>query len=176
MKKFIMILLTVLTSLTLFACADNKQSSNDPLAPPHVCPVFYYDCDTFIQDVNGVDKCFWEDGALVFNDHHKTGRQERKSATLSLQEEYDMWFNYCTHDLDFVKFFDLKGVECDADKIQVSESLNKDSHFIIKALQPCNQEKVVFIVADKTVDKNGEPRYGAVPRASRLTIMISTEE
>ena len=175
MKKILLILLTGMLCFHLFACTDNKSQKEVPERKP-VASAY----DTMIQDDNGVDKCFWEDGQVAFNDHGVTGRQRQKSASLAMQTEYDMWLRFLNRDLDLKNgYYDPIEFEYDEDKIEIKSNQDKENHFIIKVLQPCDKEKIVIKLTvkhelDNMFDENGDPYL--VPYIDNVVITISTVE
>lgn len=174
MKKFLLILLTGMLCFSLFACEEKKPQ----IKVPESKPVFVA-CDTMIQDDNGVNKCFWEDGFASFNDHGATGRQRQKSALLDMQTEYDMWLRMNSDDLDLANYFYPVEFEYDKNKIEIKTNPEKENHFIIKALQPCYKEEIVIKLTDKSplddiLDENGDPV--SIPFTQNIKITISTVE
>ena len=170
MKKFLLILLTGMLCFQLFACADNKPQKEEPESKPALSMY-----DTMIQDDNGVDKCFWEDGQVAFNDYGGTGRQRQKSASLAMQTEYDMWLRMLLDDLDLVNSFYPIEFEYDEDKIEIKSNQDKENHFIIKVLQPCDKEKIVIKLTakhklDDILDENGDPVSVSVTQNIAITI------
>jgi len=174
MKKIMSILLTGLLSLSLFACADEEKTPNEqPVSKPPLVMI-----DTLIQDADGEHKCLWKDGYVYFNDHGSTGQQRQKSAVLSLHTEYDMWFFDMDRDLDFVNHFYPVEFEYDETKIEIKENPDKENHFILKVLQPCDKEEIVAKLTarsrfDGMVNENGEPYHK--PFTQNIAITISTE-
>ncbi len=175
MKKLISILLTGLLSLSLFACADVEKKTPDeqPVSSP-VCMAI----DTLIQDTDGEHKCFWEDGQVYWDNHRGTDRQVEKSAVLSLQTEYDMWFRLGKDDLDLANYFYPVEFENDETKIEITANTEKENHFILKVLQPCDKEKIVIKLTEKShldgmVNEHGEPC--SIPFTQKVAITISTE-
>ena len=173
MKKFFVILLTALIGLFCFACVDNDTK-------PNYTPVKMA-FDTIIQDSDGVDKCFWEDGKAMFDDTFNSGSQKQKSAVLTTQTEYDMWFalNRRVLELSNEEFYYPTEFEYDETKIEIKANPNEESHFILRALQPCNKEQIIIkitgrSVLDDDVDENGEPLH--IPTTQRVTITVSTTE
>ena len=173
MKKLLVTFLASLLMLSCLACSDEKNTPNEePERKPALSK-----CDTIIQDDNGVDKCFWEDGLVSFNDHSGSGRQQQKSALLDTQTEYDMWLRIRLDDLDLANYFYPVEFEYDATKIEIKANPNKENHFILKVLQSCEQEQVSIKLTSKSIrddmlDENGEPV--SVPIPQNFSITIST--
>lgn len=173
MKKIILIMLTGLLGFSLFACTDKTPQNQPPDSKPALSMY-----DTIIQDDSGVDKCFWENGLVSFNDNGGTGRQRQKSASLTMQTEYDMWLRMRLDDLDLANDYYPVEFEYDETKIEIKENSEKENHFIIKAVQPCDKEEVIIKLTakhalDDKLDENGEP-YG-IPITQNITILISSE-
>lgn len=173
MKKFLLTMLTGLLGFTLFACT-NKTPNTEPYENKPVMSMY----DTIMQDDNGVDMCFWEDGSVSFNDHGGTGRQRQKSASLIIQTEYDMWLRMHIDDLDLANDYYPVEFEYDETKIEIAKNSEKENHFIIKVVQPCNKEEVIIKLTAKSelndkLDENGEP-YSR-PITQNVTVLISSE-
>lgn len=173
MKKFLSILFAGLLAISLFACADTKT----PQKEESVRKQARMGCDTLIQDSNGEHKCFWEDGQVFFNDSFSTfpHRQTRKSATLNIQTEYDMWFRTGRRDLDLARNYYPVELEYDETKIEIKANPEKENHFILKVLQSCDKEVIITKLTSKApLDENGEPLY--IPSQINITITIGTED
>ncbi|MCH5155736.1 MAG: hypothetical protein J1F69_03940 [Clostridiales bacterium] len=203
MKKWLSTILTCLLALCLFACASVKAEEGDLQEAVEDCGSDHsFHCfdrtETIIQDADGEHKCFWEDGKAFFDDNAYVEpcihypwqrRQTQKSATLTLQTEYDMWFSDRHGELDFTQY-DLEQrnpcrnyypveFEYDKEKIEIKPNPEKNNHFIIKVLQPCDNEIIVSIISeyhdtDEMFDENGNPY--SIPCPSYLKVPISTVE
>lgn len=170
MKKFFAILCASLAALLLFACGG-KQSATDK---PNNRNPMRTAVDTLIQDVNGEHKCFWDDGKVFFDECSGRERQIQKSATLSLQTEYDMWFFDSDKEIELsnTEFFYPTEFEYDRTKIEITKS-ERDNHFTLKILQPCNREEIA-ITLNPTITaayENGKPI--SVPSPSVFSIYIT---
>lgn len=176
MKKFLAITLSCLTALSLFACAGNNtpETHNDtdiPQGTEHG-PIItddsvikitdgffdpFYRDDVMIQDDDGTYKCLWDDGKARFDDYYftgkiGTGRQNQKSAVLTVQTEYDLWFEE-SKDVLLVgneEYYWPLEYEYDETKIEIKSDPDKENHFILKILQPCEDETITFIITEKT--------------------------
>ena len=180
MKKFLAVTLSCLTAISLFACADNKptqrqEEGEEWRGEPSMCMRY----DTMIQDVDGVDKCFWEDGKARYDDvnAYTPEIQIQKSAILTVQTEYDMWFEEYGLFFDFTKSWWPLEYECDETKIEIKPNPDKESHFIIKLLQPCDGEEITFKLTQDSplydmYDENGNPYL--YPEPDIHTIIVSS--
>ncbi|MBD5131588.1 MAG: hypothetical protein HDT28_03195 [Clostridiales bacterium] len=168
MKKLLSVLLVGLLALSCFACGGKKDEQPEQPGSKPVCTAI----DTLIQDIDGEDKCFWEDGEVYFNDHFASGSQKQKSAELSVQTEYDMWFAEHERDLDLAneEYYYPVEFEYDETKIEIESNPDKKDHFILKVLQPCEEEEMTSIIEVK----RSNPYL--VPLIWHVTITISTVE
>lgn len=182
MKRFLIIILTAILALSCFACANNNGEQGEGAGSKEqeaVCKPMYVCADTIIKDVDGIDKCFWEDGKVKFDDYGGCGRQKQKSAVLSVQTEYDLSYYMLDRILDFSCDYYPAEFEYDETKFEIKSNPDKENHFILKVLQPCENENVVLKTTDKSkwdglLDDNGEPIR--IPFTSYLTIIISSGE
>lgn len=183
MKKFLFILLTILLGISCFACANNKPNvSNDSRQEEDLeQSSMWIAYDTFIQDSAGVAKCFWEDGGAMWDNYRGTERQTQKSAILTTQIEYDMWFafNECDLELSNDEYYYPVEFEYDANKIEIKANPDKEHHFILKILKPCDKEKVTSKIMSKSpldnmLNENGEPVR--IPFFHNISITVSATE
>ncbi|MBD5131590.1 MAG: hypothetical protein HDT28_03205 [Clostridiales bacterium] len=192
MKKLLLILLTGILVFSLSACSvkpenqqgsqvDNSHTENeqDSQIEENVSRPIHLAYDTFIQDGDGVDRCFWGDGKVVFDDFGGRGRQIKKSATLTVSTEYDMWFADLEIDLDLTNDYYPIEFEYDETKIEITENPDKENHFIIKVLQSCDNEEIFITLTSKSpldemFDENGEPC--SIPHPCKISVTISTVE
>ena len=175
MKKLLSVILAGTLGCSLVACAEAKE----PKKETNQQSVLGCNIDTLIQDVSGEHKCVWEDGKIFYDNFFPPRRQYHKSATLSLQTEYDMWFYFYNHDLDLVNWYYPVEFEYDETKIEIKPNPDKESHFILKVYQPCDQEKINLTITAKRptdfiLDENGEPYTIPVPQTGWIT--VSTED
>lgn len=168
MKKLFAMLLTGLMTFSLFACTDHAPQN---YSQTPVCLAI----STIIQDSNGVDKCFWEDGRVIWphKNHHPHAIQ---SAVLSFRTEYDMSFSDGAREIELsnTEFYYPTEFDYDKDKIEIKES-NKPNHFIITLLQHCYKEIIAITFNSKNLiaDENGE--LIIVPAPSTITITVDSE-
>ena len=168
MKKFLAILLIALLGLSCFACVDKEPIQSDTKVRRGAI-------DTIIKDNEGLDKCFWEDGSVYFNDYIAVEPQYQimKNAILSVQTEYDMWYSFQEHDIALTNYYEPVEFEYDETKIEIKVNPDKDSHFILKLLEPCDNEK---IIAKLTVKYNQDGAVLDSPITECITITVSANE
>lgn len=178
MKKFLAILFASLAALSLFACGSKQPehgSESDTDAPNNQVRVrMAY--DTLIQDANGEHKCLWEDGKVFFDEHSGRERQIKKSASLSLQTEYDMWFFYSNKEMELsnTEFYYPTEFEYDETKIEITES-DKDNHFILRVIQPCNKEEIAITLKHTITVPNENGKPISAPSPTTISITITAE-
>ncbi|MCH5158798.1 MAG: hypothetical protein J1F33_06350 [Clostridiales bacterium] len=165
MKKILVTILSLILVLSCFACADKpkedkKEESSSK--PPHVR------MDTFIRDVEGNEKCFWEDGKVRYTDFVGSGRQQEKSAILFVGVKYNMCFHLQTREVDFINICDIF-FTYDEEIFEITENSEEENHFILKVLQPCLGEKFyVKILGKNSLDDS--------PESKGFPVTITTEE
>ncbi len=164
MKKFLAITLSCLTALSLFACAGNNApyTSNETAVPQeseqeeyiHSPAVTEFTCDEpIIQDADGIDKCLWEGDKARFEEYYFLARFPKgdKSAVLTVQTEYDLWFENCGEILPVNdEYYWPLEYEYDETKIEIKADPDKENHYTLKILQPCEDETITFIMTEKT--------------------------
>lgn len=158
MKKIFLILLSCLTAVSLFACTSEKQEDEPKVRPPHWWGVTIH--EVFIQAEDGTHKCLWEDGNAVFDNSDNPSPEEvdidAKHASLSLYIEYDMWFDLSPNNiigkdcLDFTNDYWYAKFDYDKTKFEIKDNPEKENHFIITALQSCDNEKINFTLREMT--------------------------
>ncbi|MDE6201745.1 MAG: hypothetical protein K2M47_07745 [Clostridiales bacterium] len=163
MKKLLSILLSAIPALTCFACgaADKQPKSDETWGQSS----FTYAFDTIIRDKDGNDYCFWDNGMAWWINLGWDDIQTEKSATLSLQTEYDLccfygnvpvsqcWpngqkFEDVEFEYDKTKIEIVYNPDVEDDLIITKRTLDYDpveDHYIIKLLQPCVNEEVFVI-------------------------------
>jgi len=87
-----------------------------------------------------------------------------------------MWFFASNHEVELsnTEFYFPTEFEYDGTKIEIKKS-DKENHFILKVLRPCDKERIVSILKPATtiLGKNGE--LIKIPSPYKITITISTE-
>ncbi len=174
MKKLLSVILAGSIGCFFVSWAEGKEEKKETNQKRAVWRI-----DTLIQDVNGEHKCFWNDGKIFYDAYFNPHRQSQKSATLSLQTEYDMWFYDVNEDLDLVNDYYPVEFEYDETKIEIKPNSDKESHFILRVYQPCDQEKIYITITDKhftdfILDENGEPY--SIPVPLTIPITVTTED
>lgn len=178
MKKVLAILFASLAALSLFACGGKQPVHGSDTDEPNNRQPVRIAYDTLIQDANGEHKCLWEDGKVLFDEHSGRERQIEKSASLTLQTEYDMWFSMNNKDLDLTNYYYPVEFNYDKTKIEIKTNPDKENHFILTVLHSCDKEKVDISLTDKSIlddmlDKDGEP--ARIPTPQTISIIITAE-
>ena len=158
MKKFLAILLSCLTAFSLFACTSDKTEEEpkyEPITDWWWIVSFH---EAFIQAEDGTHVCLWEDGTAAYERTDRPAHKEidinAKHASLSLYTEYDMWFNMAPDTLglgclDFTNDYWYVKFDYDETKFEIKPNPEKENHFIITALQSCDNEKIGFTLREK---------------------------